>query len=189
MQLAHHVLASPAIQLAHEVLAKNVEPYPGVTIARFGEEVLTWRELSRHLSRPENDWSRWKNHMNSDPIAKMPVKAVREIHIEDWMDPPQREGSRAPDTRRRVQSTIGTSSRVTTTSPGTSAGFGRPAEGRARNLRRSAGLTQAGAAERAKLDYKHYQAIEGGSSNITVTSLIGIAKALKVKPAALFDDV
>jgi integrase len=67
-------------------ILKNEEPYPGVTIAEFGEEVLTWRELSRHLSRPENDWSRWKNHMKSDPIAKMPVKAVREIHIEDWMD-------------------------------------------------------------------------------------------------------
>ncbi len=58
-----------------------------------------------------------------------------------------------------------------------------------RNLRRAAGLTQEDAAERAKLDYNHYQAIEGGSSNVTVASLIGIAKALKVKPAALFEGV
>jgi DNA-binding XRE family transcriptional regulator len=58
-----------------------------------------------------------------------------------------------------------------------------------RTLRRSAGLTQESAAERAKLDYKHYQAIEGGSSNVTVASLIGIAKALKVKPAELFEGV
>ena len=58
-----------------------------------------------------------------------------------------------------------------------------------RTLRRSAGLTQESAAERAKLDYKHYQAIESGSSNVTVASLIGIAKALKVKAADLFDGV
>ena len=58
-----------------------------------------------------------------------------------------------------------------------------------RTLRRSAGLTQETAAERAKLDYKHYQAIESGSSNVTVASLIGIAKALKVKASELFDGV
>jgi transcriptional regulator with XRE-family HTH domain len=52
-----------------------------------------------------------------------------------------------------------------------------------------AGLTQEAAAERAKLDYKHYQAIETGSSNVTVASLVGIAKALRVKLAGLFDGV
>jgi transcriptional regulator with XRE-family HTH domain len=45
------------------------------------------------------------------------------------------------------------------------------------------------AAERAKLDYKHYQAIEGGNSNVTVASLIGIARSLKVELAKLFDGV
>jgi len=67
-------------------LLKSQEPYPGVTLAEFGEEVLTWRELSCHLSNPDNDWSRWKNHIKSDPIAKMPVKTVRDIHVEDWLD-------------------------------------------------------------------------------------------------------
>jgi DNA-binding XRE family transcriptional regulator len=58
-----------------------------------------------------------------------------------------------------------------------------------RALRKTAGLTQETAAERAKLDYKHYQAIESGSSNVTVASLIGIAKALRVKPVELFEGV
>jgi DNA-binding XRE family transcriptional regulator len=58
-----------------------------------------------------------------------------------------------------------------------------------RQLRRAAGLTQEAAAERARLDYKHYQSIESGNSNVTVASLIGIAKALRVKPAELFDRV
>ena len=58
-----------------------------------------------------------------------------------------------------------------------------------RTLRRSAGLTQEAAAERAKLDYKHYQAIESGSSNVTVASLVGIARALKVKLTELLAGV
>lgn len=56
-----------------------------------------------------------------------------------------------------------------------------------RALRRAAGLTQEEAAERAKLDYKHFQAIETGSSNVTVASLVGIAKALRVKLADVFE--
>jgi transcriptional regulator with XRE-family HTH domain len=43
------------------------------------------------------------------------------------------------------------------------------------------GLTQEEAAVRAKLDYKHFQAIESGSGNVTVASLVGIPKALRVK--------
>jgi transcriptional regulator with XRE-family HTH domain len=53
----------------------------------------------------------------------------------------------------------------------------------------SAGLTQENTAERARLDYKHFQAIEAGSSNVTVASLVGIAKALRVTLADLFDHV
>lgn len=58
-----------------------------------------------------------------------------------------------------------------------------------RALRKSVNLTQEDAAERAKLDYKHFQAIEAGSINVTVASLIGIAKAFRVKLADLFDGV
>jgi transcriptional regulator with XRE-family HTH domain len=56
-----------------------------------------------------------------------------------------------------------------------------------RALRREAGLTQENAAHEAGLDYKHYQAIESGSSKVTVASLVGIAKALRVKLVDLFD--
>ncbi len=57
---------------------------------------------------------------------------------------------------------------------------------RIRALRIEAGLTQEAAAERARLDYKHLQAIEAGQSNVTVASLVGIAKALRVSVADLF---
>jgi len=50
----------------------------------------------------------------------------------------------------------------------------------------SAGLTQEVTAERARLDYKHFQGIEGGKSNATVASLVGIAKALRVRLSVLF---
>ncbi len=60
---------------------------------------------------------------------------------------------------------------------------------RVRTLRKAADLTQEQAAERAKLDYKHFQAVETGSINVTVASLVGIAKALRVNLAELFEDV
>jgi transcriptional regulator with XRE-family HTH domain len=57
-----------------------------------------------------------------------------------------------------------------------------------RALRISAGLTQEITAERARLDYKHFQGIEAGRSNVTVASLVGIAKALRVKLTVLFES-
>jgi transcriptional regulator with XRE-family HTH domain len=58
-----------------------------------------------------------------------------------------------------------------------------------RATRQLVGLTQEQVAERAKLDYKHFQAIESGGSNVTVASLVGIAKALHVTLMELFRDV
>jgi transcriptional regulator with XRE-family HTH domain len=58
-----------------------------------------------------------------------------------------------------------------------------------RATRQLAGLTQEQVAERSKLDYKHFQAIESGGSNVTVASLVGIAKALQVTLMELFRDV
>jgi len=51
------------------------------------------------------------------------------------------------------------------------------------------GLSQEEAAHRARLDYKHWQLIETGKTNTTVASLVGIARALRVKLASLFEGV
>lgn len=58
-----------------------------------------------------------------------------------------------------------------------------------RTLRNAAGLTQEAAAHDAGLDYKHYQAVESGSSNVTFASLVGIAKALHARLVDLFEHV
>ena len=58
---------------------------------------------------------------------------------------------------------------------------------RIRTLRLEKKLTQEAAAEIAKLDEKHWQDIEGARTNPTVASLVGIARALKVTLAELFE--
>lgn len=60
---------------------------------------------------------------------------------------------------------------------------------RIRALREKHGLTQEWAAERAHLDAKHWQEIEAGRVNVTVASLIGIGRALRVPLAKLFEGV
>jgi ribosome-binding protein aMBF1 (putative translation factor) len=60
---------------------------------------------------------------------------------------------------------------------------------RARRLRLAKGLSQEDLAERAALDAKHYQAIEGGQTNVTFATLLGIARALGVKIAELLKGV
>ena len=59
---------------------------------------------------------------------------------------------------------------------------------RIRMLRLERELTQEKAAEFAKLDEKHWQDIEGARTNPTVATLVGVARALKVSVAELFDD-
>ena len=59
---------------------------------------------------------------------------------------------------------------------------------RIRALRLKRGLTQEAAAELAKLDEKHWQDIEGARTNPTVASLVGVARALKVTLAELFEQ-
>ena len=58
---------------------------------------------------------------------------------------------------------------------------------RVRALRLLRELTQEEAAEIAKLDEKHWQDIEGARTNPTVATLVGIARALDVTLAELFD--
>ena len=60
---------------------------------------------------------------------------------------------------------------------------------RVRRLRQEKGLTQEQVAERAALDAKHLQAIEGGHVNVTFASLVGIGKALGLKLAELLKGV
>ena len=60
---------------------------------------------------------------------------------------------------------------------------------RLRTLRRDHKLTQERAAEKAGLDVKHWQAIESGESNITIASLVGIAKACGASLSELFEGV
>lgn len=60
---------------------------------------------------------------------------------------------------------------------------------RVRALRLEKKLTQEQAAERAGLDEKHFQVIEGGRMNVTVATLVGIARALDVTLAELFEGV
>lgn len=60
---------------------------------------------------------------------------------------------------------------------------------RVRALRRERSLTQEATADAASLDSKHLQAIEAGNVNPTVASLLGIARALGVTLADLFEGV
>lgn len=60
---------------------------------------------------------------------------------------------------------------------------------RVRQLRQAAELTQEQVAERAHLDAKHLQEVEAGRVNPTVASLVGLAKALSVKLADIFEGV
>ncbi len=60
---------------------------------------------------------------------------------------------------------------------------------RVRILRQEKGLTQEDAAARAHLDPKHFQAIEAGKTNVTMASLVGIARSLGVKLAELLKGV
>ena len=71
--------------------------------------------------------------------------------------------------------------------PGVAAALNRLGR-RVRALRGERELTQEAAAEIAKLDEKHWQDIEGARTNPTVATLVGIARALKVTIADLFEQ-
>lgn len=59
---------------------------------------------------------------------------------------------------------------------------------RIRQLRKDKGLTQEAAAEKARLDSKHWSDIERAVTNVTVATLVGISRALKVPLYELFTD-
>jgi transcriptional regulator with XRE-family HTH domain len=55
-----------------------------------------------------------------------------------------------------------------------------------KELRGAKALTQEVAAERAKLDVKHWQDLEAGKTNPTMATLVGVAKSLGVGIERLF---
>jgi transcriptional regulator with XRE-family HTH domain len=57
---------------------------------------------------------------------------------------------------------------------------------RVRDLRTTKGYTQEQLAVRAQLDPKHVQAIEAGGSNVTVSTLLGLADGLGCEISELF---
>jgi transcriptional regulator with XRE-family HTH domain len=59
---------------------------------------------------------------------------------------------------------------------------------RIKELRAEQELTQEAAAERARLDVKHWQDVESGRTNPTVATLVGIARALDTTVGDLFAD-
>ncbi len=72
--------------------------------------------------------------------------------------------------------------------PGVGPAINRLAK-RIRELRADLGLTQEAAAERAKLDEKHWQDIESGRTNPTLATLVGVARSLGVKLGELFEGL
>ncbi len=74
------------------------------------------------------------------------------------------------------------------TSPGLNAALVRLGR-RVRLLRQERGLTQEEAAGQAKLDGKHFQEIEAGRVNVTMATLLGVAKAFGVPLSELLDGV
>lgn len=60
---------------------------------------------------------------------------------------------------------------------------------RIRELRALQELTQEQAAIRAKVDPKHWLELEAGRTNPTLATLVGVARALRVKLADLFLEV
>jgi len=53
--------------------------------------------------------------------------------------------------------------------------------------RLKAGLTQEKLAEKAGLNYKFYQRVESGKSNLTLKTLSKISRVLKIHPREFFD--
>lgn len=62
----------------------------GVTLGEIAQKVLTLRERGKEISRPKNDWSRYKNHVAPYAIAKIPVRLIGGGNgptvVKDWLD-------------------------------------------------------------------------------------------------------
>jgi transcriptional regulator with XRE-family HTH domain len=61
--------------------------------------------------------------------------------------------------------------------------------GNVRRLREKAGWTQEQAADAMEIATRHYQKIEAGDVNVTVATLVRVAKAFGVDVKSLFEEV
>lgn len=61
--------------------------------------------------------------------------------------------------------------------------------GNVRRLREKAGWTQEQAAGAMEIATRHYQKIEAGDVNVTVATLVRVAKAFGVEVKSLFEEV
>jgi DNA-binding XRE family transcriptional regulator len=57
-----------------------------------------------------------------------------------------------------------------------------------RTLRMAAGLTLKAAGELAEMNWRHWQKIEAGDVNVTMATLVKVARALRVDVADLFGE-
>lgn len=57
----------------------------GMTLAVWGDRWLKERELRREVRDIRNDWSRWRNHIVTDPIVRLPLKSVKRKHVRAWL--------------------------------------------------------------------------------------------------------
>lgn len=55
------------------------------TVRTWGERWLTARDVGKAVRDPESDWSRWRNHIEKDPIARLSLRAVRRRHCREWL--------------------------------------------------------------------------------------------------------
>lgn len=60
---------------------------------------------------------------------------------------------------------------------------------RIRTLRKQRDLSQEALAERADLYFTYVSSVERGERNISLINIVGLARALKVPVASLFQDV
>jgi len=72
-------------------IADGTMVMPGaVTVEQMGQ---TWLVMHRKTLRSyDNDRSRWSNHIHAHPIARMPIDAVEERHIEKWLADLEKKG-------------------------------------------------------------------------------------------------
>lgn len=56
-----------------------------LSLKDWGDKCLTEREIGHEVRDPDTDWSRWRCHIESDPIAKVPLAGLRRRHVRAWV--------------------------------------------------------------------------------------------------------
>jgi len=74
---------------------------------------------------------------------------------------------------------------VATSLAASRAAFGK----RVRSIRKQRGYSQEDLAERAGLHFTYVSSVERGKRNISLVNIVRLARALRVSPGSLFEDV